>query len=88
MTNLARVPLVAASSVRGSVRIDRDRCKGCEFCVEFCPRHVLAFSLDLNPKGYHYPHVIRDDCADCKLCMRLCPEYAIFSTPQSVERHP
>ena len=88
MRTLARLPFVAASTVRGSVRINRDRCKGCEFCIEFCPRHVLAFSRELNPKGYHYPDVVRDDCADCKLCTRLCPEYAIFTTRQLGEGHP
>ncbi len=67
--------------VRGSVHIRPDRCKGCGFCVEFCPNDVLVLSSEFNAKGFHYPVVVADACVDCKLCTRLCPEYAIFSTP-------
>lgn len=57
-----------------------DRCKGCGFCIAFCPRGVLQFSADFNKKGYHYPEVIdQAKCADCHFCDALCPEFAIYS---------
>ena len=65
--------------VRGLVFIRKDHCKGCELCVEFCPRTVLALSKEFNAKGYHYPVVTNDDCINCRLCVTVCPEYAIFS---------
>jgi 2-oxoglutarate ferredoxin oxidoreductase subunit delta len=65
--------------VRGQVLINKDRCKGCELCIEFCPRTVLARSTDLNAKGYHYPVVAKDECINCRLCVTVCPDYAIFS---------
>lgn len=67
--------------VRGRVFVNRARCKGCELCIEFCPRSVLARSEDFNPKGYHYPVASSNGCINCRLCVTVCPEYAIFSIP-------
>jgi 2-oxoglutarate ferredoxin oxidoreductase subunit delta len=69
------------SPIRGRVYIRAERCKGCEYCVEFCPQHVLRMSTDFNPKGFHYPEVQKDVCVNCTLCLSLCPEYAIYSKP-------
>ncbi len=64
------------------VRIDRDRCKGCGYCVEFCPRGVLQMSGDLGPKGYDSVKVVdRSKCLGCGLCEIICPEFAICLTP-------
>jgi len=63
----------------GIVNIIDDRCKGCGFCVEFCPRNVLAISERTNVKGYHPPEVIDDvGCINCGLCALLCPDFAIY----------
>ena len=77
-----RVPLDAARVVRtcGDVVVIDDRCKGCGFCVEYCPRNVLVLSGTFNRKGYHPPRVARaGQCVNCNLCEMLCPEFAIFS---------
>ncbi|MBA3972952.1 MAG: 4Fe-4S ferredoxin [Candidatus Solibacter sp.] len=64
---------------RGSVAVTTERCKGCGFCVEFCPTHVLALSSAFNRKGYHPPHMIEPDkCSGCNLCGMYCPDFAIF----------
>lgn len=62
--------------------IVKDLCKGCAFCIELCPKHVLAISPEFNKKGYH-PPVVKDalSCSNCKLCEYYCPEFAIYTPP-------
>jgi 2-oxoglutarate ferredoxin oxidoreductase subunit delta len=70
----------------GEVRIIVDRCKGCAFCVEYCPKDVLEMSEEFNVKGYHPPKVVKQgECVNCKLCEMICPEFAIFSVEPGEE---
>ncbi len=64
----------------GELCIIADWCKGCGFCVEFCPRHVLVSSEKFNRKGYHPPRVVNpDSCTNCAMCEMICPDFAIFT---------
>ena len=64
----------------GEVKIIDDRCKGCGFCVEYCPKDVLVLSARFNAKGYHPPEVLKSgECVNCNLCEMICPDFAIFS---------
>ncbi len=66
----------------GRVVVIADRCKGCAFCVEYCPKDVLAMSESFNRKGYHPPEVLQDgQCVNCNLCEMICPDFAIFCVP-------
>jgi 2-oxoglutarate ferredoxin oxidoreductase subunit delta len=63
----------------GIVHIIEERCKGCGFCIEFCPRNLLVISKRTNSKGYHPAEVVNDyNCTNCGLCALLCPDFAIF----------
>ncbi len=68
---------------RATVRVLEERCKGCWYCVNYCPTKVLVVSERLNSKGYHPPE-FREDiegnkvCIACHLCELYCPDFAIF----------
>ncbi len=84
MATLTRRPLDqhVIKIPRGQTYIIPQRCKGCNFCIEFCPDQVLAESPNLNAKGYHYPVVAEgkeDTCVHCGFCTLICPEYAIYT---------
>lgn len=67
-------------SPRGRIEVIDDRCKGCSFCVEYCPNDVLELSSRFNKKGYHPPEVVKPEmCVNCGFCRMICPEFAIFS---------
>ena len=77
----------AQEVVIGKVNILDYRCKGCKYCIEFCPKDVLEESKEFNEKGY-YPPVVKEEgkCINCNFCETVCPEFAIFVTEQ--ERRP
>jgi 2-oxoglutarate ferredoxin oxidoreductase subunit delta len=71
----ARIPL-------GEVHVIPERCKECGFCVGYCPEQVLAYSQEINAKGYHYPVIAEgklEACVHCSFCSLICPELAIFT---------
>jgi 2-oxoglutarate ferredoxin oxidoreductase subunit delta len=77
-----RIPLDTTDIdiTRGTVHILEERCKGCGYCIEFCPKKALAFSSKFNQKGYHPPVLIKpDECVNCHYCEVICPEFAIYS---------
>jgi 2-oxoglutarate ferredoxin oxidoreductase subunit delta len=73
--------------VRGSVVVKAERCKGCGFCVEFCPTHVLQLSTAFNARGYHPPYLVDPaKCSGCNLCGMFCPDFAIHGYRLSSDR--
>ncbi len=60
------------------VVIKKGFCKGCGFCVSFCPKQVLVMSSDLNVHGVHYACVEDGQkCTGCAICGVVCPDVAI-----------
>jgi 2-oxoglutarate ferredoxin oxidoreductase subunit beta len=61
-----------------SVRVEKDRCKGCSLCVSACPENVLAMGHEINAKGYFFPYMEHPEaCTGCKFCWLSCPDLAI-----------
>ena len=60
------------------VQIEKDRCKGCELCVQACPQEIIKMSKEINTKGYFYAQVVdQPRCIGCQLCAIICPDLAI-----------
>ena len=77
-----RVPLDTdeIQTTKGIVYILEDRCKGCGYCIHFCPKQVLEVSSRFNKSGYHPPVAMNpEDCVNCHYCEIICPEFGIYS---------
>jgi len=60
------------------VKITKSLCKGCGYCIEFCPNKVLESSDELNEKGVQVPALAHEDkCTSCGFCALICPDFAI-----------
>ncbi len=60
------------------VKIDKERCKSCQLCIEVCPSGVFKISNKFNKMGYHYVETFNEkSCIGCKKCIIICPDVAI-----------
>jgi 2-oxoglutarate ferredoxin oxidoreductase subunit delta len=67
------------SSPKGTVYLTEERCKGCSFCVVFCPTKALVMGGRMNSKGYRLPELAYPEkCNGCDMCGLFCPDFAIF----------
>ncbi len=64
--------------MKGYIEIDQERCKGCSFCIEYCPKKAIALTDKLNLKGYYVAaYQEGNGCTGCAVCAVMCPEVAI-----------
>jgi len=64
---------------KAEIYILKDQCKGCGFCIQFCPKKVLEESEEINERGVHPPTIVDEDkCIICSFCTSVCPDFAIF----------
>lgn len=60
------------------VVIDENLCKGCNYCVNECPKGVIALRMDVSKKGYNLAYLLHPElCIKCRKCEYCCPEMAI-----------
>lgn len=52
-----------------SVRLERDKCKGCTNCIKHCPTEAIRVR---DGKA----QIIAERCIDCGECIRVCPYHA------------
>lgn len=64
--------------VKGKILIDRERCKGCKYCILTCPKGCIDISESFNSSGYFPAYFSKpDECIGCAMCAVVCPEIAI-----------
>jgi Fe-S-cluster-containing hydrogenase component 2 len=51
-------------------KVDKEKCTGCETCVEECPSEAISM---VEEKA----RVDADSCVDCGVCVDACPAEAI-----------
>ncbi|MBN2804821.1 MAG: 4Fe-4S binding protein [Deltaproteobacteria bacterium] len=69
---------VEEKALKGSITLNEQRCKGCTYCITFCPTGAIKMGDKLNEKGYTMPALVEPFlCTGCDLCGTYCPEFAI-----------
>jgi 2-oxoglutarate ferredoxin oxidoreductase subunit delta len=62
-----------------SIFIDEKLCKGCDICIELCPKDVFTVSKQINQQGYYIPIPTKIEvCTGCFICELICPEIAVI----------
>ncbi len=64
----------------GRIVVDARVCKGCGYCINFCPKKVIHFGETRNSSGYGNrvaEQIEGADCVACKTCAIVCPDSAI-----------
>ena len=66
-------------AARGAIVINAVGCKGCTYCTDACPYHLIEMAKHINAFGYHPAVYVDADrkCTGCTLCAITCPEVAI-----------
>ena len=68
------------------IYVNKNRCKGCGYCVELCPMKTLSMSKEIGPKGYHVATPDEQgECLECGLCESICPDFALTVTSEDKE---
>ena len=66
------------AKVKGSIVVDKEKCKGCSLCIVACPQDVISLSKEVNSKGYNFAYMSNPDaCIGCANCAEVCPDSII-----------
>jgi 2-oxoglutarate ferredoxin oxidoreductase subunit delta len=75
----AALDLEKVKPIKAEIHLITDECKGCGYCIEFCPKKVLEESDEINARGVHPPKIVDESkCIICSFCSAVCPDFAIF----------
>lgn len=59
------------------MKINREKCTGCEICYPYCPMGAIAF---VEQEGEGGSAINQDQCVECGVCQRagICPTDALY----------
>jgi 2-oxoglutarate ferredoxin oxidoreductase subunit delta len=69
--------------------LNKNRCGGCEMCVNVCPTGVLEISDELNMRVSYIPKVKEGKekyCIACRRCEFCCPDWAIYIIDETAQK--
>lgn len=56
------------------IKIDQKLCKGCDLCLDLCPKKVFKETEEISPLGFRLKQVaFPENCVKCGLCELYCP---------------
>ncbi len=60
------------------VKINIEKCKGCQLCTLVCPKEIIKLSNKINSKGYQYIEITDPEkCIACGMCALICPDVVL-----------
>lgn len=62
--------------------LNKEKCCGCEACVNICPKNCISMQED--EEGFLYPVVDKTECIDCGACDKVC----IYKNPPQAKHTP
>jgi len=63
---------------KGKVEFADALCKGCNLCVDACPKKILKIGARTNVKGYNVVECTdMSACIGCAACAVMCPDVVI-----------
>ncbi len=75
---MSTTSILKPRKVKGKIKIDIQKCKGCELCTVACKEDSIKLSKEINNLGYRYAVFInQDNCTGCENCALICPDGVI-----------
>ena len=60
------------------VEFNKELWKGCNLCIEACPKKILVVSKERNAKGFSTVECVdQSKCISCTFCAVMCPDLVI-----------
>lgn len=52
----------------GVIKLEKEKCIGCKYCIEVCPRNLYTFNELSKKVNLHHP----ENCINCNACVKRC----------------
>jgi len=66
------------------IELKKEWCKGCNLCIEICPKDVFDRESKISSRGFREIIIKHaEKCTGCMLCEMLCPDLVITIEKES-----